>query len=146
MGSPPLSGRQSSAADLRTAAIRSSTITVADNAESDRLMSYSKALARRISQQLERIRQVEEKKMFGGTGFLLNGNMCVGVWKSSLIVRVGLDQYEDALRQPNVGEFDITGRAMKGWVLVAPEGVENDNSLQIWIERAKHFVETLPAK
>lgn len=109
-------------------------------------MAYSEALAARIRRRLARRRNVEEKKMFGGIGFLLNGNMCVGVWKGSLIVRVGPEQYEEALQEPFVGEFDITGRAMTGWVLVAAEGVEDDDQLQEWIGRAVKFVETLPAK
>ena len=84
--------------------------------------------------------------MFGGVGFLLNGNMLVGVWKDSLIVRLGPEEDDEALKEPHVSEFDITGRAMKGWVLVAPEGVEEDDQLKDWIERATKFVKTLPAK
>ncbi len=84
--------------------------------------------------------------MFGGVGFLLNGNMCVGVWKDSLIARVGPDQYTDALQRPFAGEFDITGRAMKGWVLIAPEGVDADDQLTDWIQLALAFARTLPAK
>ena len=109
-------------------------------------MAYSETLAERIRKRLARRRKVEEKKMFGGIGFLLKGNMCVGVWKDSLIVRVGPEQYEDALRESFVSEFDITGRAMKGWVLVAEEGVEDDDQLQDWIECAVKFVRKLPAK
>lgn len=84
--------------------------------------------------------------MFGGIGFMLNGNMCVGVWKESLIARVGPEQYEAALQELFVSEFDITGRAMIGWVLVAPEGIEDDDQLQEWIRRAVAFVEKLPPK
>ena len=84
--------------------------------------------------------------MFGGIGFLLNGNMLVGVWKDSLIVRVGADNYDDALLEPHVKEFDITGRPMKGWVLVELEGVESEDQLRNWIRRAAAFVGTLPAK
>ena len=68
--------------------------------------------------------------MFGGVGFLLNGNLLVGVWKDSLCVRLGPDQAEEALLEPHVKEFDITGRPMKGWVLVEPEGVEDDDQLK----------------
>src|SRR5713226_8364963 len=89
-------------------------------------MAYDEALAERIGQALARRKNVEEKKMFGGVGFLLNGNLLVGVWKDSLIVRLGDDQGEEALKEPHVKEFDITGRAMKGWVLVEAEGVEDD--------------------
>src|ERR1700681_281024 len=93
-----------------------------------------------------RNRGVEEKKMFGGVGFLLNGNLLVGVWKDSLIVRLGPDNYDDALLEPHVREFDITGKPMKGWVLVEPEGVVDDEQLKDWIERATKFVKSLPAK
>lgn len=109
-------------------------------------MPYSEALAKRIRPQLARRKNVEEKKMFGGIGFLLNGNMLVGVWKDSLIARVGPEQYQGALRESFVSEFDVTGRAMTGWVLVASEGVEDDDQLQEWIGRAMKFVRTLPAK
>src|SRR5579871_1583986 len=99
-------------------------------------MAFSEELAERIRQQLARRKNVEEKKMFGGVGFLLNGNMLVGVWKDSLIVRLGPDNYDDALLEPHVREFDITGRPMKGWVLVESEGVEDDEQLAGWIGRA----------
>src|SRR6516164_3129520 len=109
-------------------------------------MAFSAALAERIREALARKRGVEEKKMFGGVGFLLDGNMLVGVWKDSLIVRLGPDNYADALLEPHVREFDITGRAMKGWVLVEPEAVEDDDQLKGWIERALQFVKALPRK
>jgi hypothetical protein len=109
-------------------------------------MAYDETLAERIRQALARRKGIEEKKMFGGVGFLLNGNLLVGVWKDSLIVRLGKDQGEEALREPHVKEFDITGRAMKGWVLVAPEGIEEDGQLTGWMQRAVKFVGKLPAK
>ena len=109
-------------------------------------MAFSESLAQRIREALAHWRNIEEKKMFGGIGFLLHGNILVGVWKNSLIVRLGTDGYKNALRQPHVGEFDITGRPMKGWVLVEPEGVENDVQLKDWIDRAEEFVRNLPAK
>jgi TfoX/Sxy family transcriptional regulator of competence genes len=109
-------------------------------------MAFSEALAERIRQQLARRKNVEEKKMFGGVGFLLNGNTLVGVWKDSLIVRLGKDEGEAVLLEPHVKEFDITGRAMKRWGLVAPAGVESDDQLGGWIQRAVKFVRTLPAK
>lgn len=84
--------------------------------------------------------------MFGGIGFLLNGNILVGVWKGSLVVRLGEDEGEEALKEPHVKEFDITGRPMRNWVLVGPEGVEDDDQLSAWIRRAVKFVGALPAK
>ena len=109
-------------------------------------MAFDESLAARIRDALARTKNVEEKKMFGGIGFLLDGNMLVGVWKNSLIARVGPDAYEDAMLEPHVGEFDITGKPMKGWVMVEPEGVDDDNQLKDWIRRAEEFVGTLPAK
>lgn len=72
--------------------------------------------------------------------------MGVGVWKESLIARVGPEQNEEASKEPFAGEFDITGRAMTGCVLVAPEGVEDEDHLREWIERAVKCIRTLPAK
>jgi TfoX/Sxy family transcriptional regulator of competence genes len=109
-------------------------------------MAFSEALAERIRQAFARRKNVEEKKMFGGVGFLLDCNMLVGVWKDSLIVRLGPDEGVEALLKPHVKEFDITGRAMKGWVLVSPEGVQYDDQLKGWIERAVKFVGKLPKK
>ena len=109
-------------------------------------MAFDETLAARIRDALARKRGVEEKKMFGGVGFLLHGNLLVGVWKDSLIGRLGPDNYDEALTEPHVKEFDITGRPMKGWVLVEPEGVTGDDQLKGWIQRAVQFVGTLPGK
>ena len=109
-------------------------------------MAFDEALAERIRKALARKKGITEKKMFGGVGFLLNGNMCVGIWKESLIVRLDPDQYEDALKEAHVSEFNITGRSMKGWVLVGPQGVATDTELKEWIGRAVKFVGTLPEK
>ena len=109
-------------------------------------MAFSESLAAHIREALARKKGVEEKKMFGGVGFLLNGNMFVGVWKDSLIVRLGPDEGEDALLEPHVKAFDITGKPMKNWILVEPRGVEDDDQLKDWIQRATKFVKKLPAK
>ena len=109
-------------------------------------MAYSESLAERIRMSLVRRKDIAEKKMFGGIGFLLNGNLLVGVWKNSMIARLGPDQGAAALLEAHVKEFDITGRAMKGWVLVDPEGIDDDDQLRNWIQRAESFVETLPGK
>lgn len=109
-------------------------------------MAYDEGLAQRVRVALRRRQGFAEKKMFGGVGFLLRGNMCVGVWKEWLIVRLGPDMGESALREPHVRPFDITGRAMRGWAMIAPEGVEDDNELKRWIRAAAEFVAELPAK
>jgi hypothetical protein len=84
--------------------------------------------------------------MFGGVGFLLNGNLCVGVWNASLIVRLDPHEYESALADEFVREFDITGRPMKGWVMVEADGIESDAQLSRWIARSWDFVAGMPAK
>lgn len=109
-------------------------------------MAFSESIAARIRDALARICGITEKRMFGVVGFLLHSNILVGVWKHSLIVRLGPEEGQAALLEPHVKEFDITGRPMKGWVLVEPDGVENDGQLKTWIERAMRFVETLPKK
>ena len=109
-------------------------------------MAYSESLAARIRQMLKGRHGTTEKKMFGGVGFMLHGNMCVGIWQTSLIVRLGPDQAAAALKEPNIVEFDITGRPMKGWSMVEADGVETDEQLDGWIERAVEFVENLPRK
>src|ERR1051326_2917129 len=103
-------------------------------------MAYSESLALRIRQALGSRHGITEKKMFGGVGFLLHGNMCVGIWKNSLIARIDPDSYEEALKEKYVGEFNITGRPMKGWVLIEADGVEKDDQLTHWIEKSLDFV------
>lgn len=109
-------------------------------------MAFNEALAERIRNTLARKKNIEEKKMFGCICFFLNGNALAGVWKDALIARLGRDEGELALREPHVRAFDITGRPMRNWVVVGPEGVEGDDQLQGWIQRAVKFVGKLPAK
>ena len=110
-------------------------------------MAFSEALAERIRQGLARRKGIEEKKMFSGIGFLLNGNLLVGVRKDSLLVRLGPEQSDEALKEAHVSEFQITGRGtMKGWLVVSLEGVQSDDQLKGWIQRAVKFVGKLPAK
>jgi hypothetical protein len=109
-------------------------------------MAFDEPLAARIRDTLAEKKGVEEKKMFGCVCFQLDGNALAGVWKDRLIARLGPDEGEVALREPHVRAFDITGRPMKNWVAVEPEGVEDDDQLKAWIERATKFVRTLPKK
>jgi TfoX/Sxy family transcriptional regulator of competence genes len=109
-------------------------------------MPFNEDLAARIRHSLARKKNIEERKMFGCICFLLNGNALVGVWKDRLIARLGPDEGEAALREPHVRAFDITRRPMKNWVAVEPEGVEDDEQLRDWIERAVKFVGKLPRK
>jgi TfoX/Sxy family transcriptional regulator of competence genes len=110
-------------------------------------MAFDEALAERIRHLLARRKYAEEKKMFGGIGFLLNGSLLVGVRRDSLLVRIGPEQSDEALQEAHVSEFSIRGRGtMKGWVVVGLEGVQDDDQLRGWIQRALKFVGKLPAK
>jgi TfoX/Sxy family transcriptional regulator of competence genes len=109
-------------------------------------MAFDETLAARIREALARKKGIEAKKMFGCICFFLNGNALAGVWKDRLIARLGSDEGEVALREPHVRAFDITGRPMKNWVAVEPEGIKDDDQLKQWIELATKFVRTLPKK
>jgi TfoX/Sxy family transcriptional regulator of competence genes len=109
-------------------------------------MAYDEILADRIRPMLKRRKGFSEKKMFGGVGFLLNGNMCVGVWKDSLVVRFDKEDHDETLSLPHVLPFDITGKAMKGWALVEPEGVARDEDLRRWVQLSAQYAAKLPQK
>ncbi len=109
-------------------------------------MAFDESLAARIRDALSRKKGVEEKKMFGCVCFMLDGNALAGVWKDRLIARLGPDEGEAALLEPHVRVFDITGKPMRNWIAVEPEGIEDDGQLKDWIERAVQFVRTLPKK
>lgn len=84
------------------------------------------------------------KRMFGGVGFIHDGNFCFGVRQETLILRLGIEEAEATLREPNTFPFAPTGRVMRGWVYLPPEGW--DGRLKELIERAITFVKTLPPK
>ena len=109
-------------------------------------MAYSEGLAQRILEALGERPGLVEKKMFGGVGYLLMGNMACGVNKDDLIVRVGPERYEDALAEPHTRPFDMTGRPMRGWVVVMPEGYASDEELGRWVEEGADFALSLPPK
>lgn len=109
-------------------------------------MPSSEVLTGRLRDLLATRLGIVEKRMFGGIAFLLRGNLLVGVWHDSLIARIGIDAYTQALEQPQVREFDVTGRPMKGWVMIDPAGIRTDRQLQRWVEAAYEFVQTLPPK
>jgi TfoX/Sxy family transcriptional regulator of competence genes len=109
-------------------------------------MAYDVLLAVRIRDILGLLPGLEEKKMFGGVGFLINGNMACGVHKNDLIVRVGAACYENALSRPHTRPFDMTGRPMAGWIMVAPEGCATEDELKAWVEQGLAFARSLPTK
>ena len=87
-----------------------------------------------------------EKKMFGGLSFLVNGNMCCGVIRENLVVRVGPERYDETLSKPNARPMDFTGRALKGFVYVSPAGCRTSASLKKWVEMGVELARSLPKK
>jgi TfoX/Sxy family transcriptional regulator of competence genes len=108
-------------------------------------MAFDEVLADRVREKLHASPGVAEKRMFGGIAFLTRGNMTVGVHGDELIARISPDDTDAALAEPGVRVFDITGRPMRGWILVAGEYLDDDD-LERWLTQAKAFVATLPPK
>jgi TfoX/Sxy family transcriptional regulator of competence genes len=107
-------------------------------------MAFDEALAERVRALLRGPRKLEEKRMFGGLAFMVNGHMCCGIVGRDLVVRVGPDQYEKALSQPHARPMDFTGRPMRGFVYVAPEGYRSTRDLKAWIQQSLDFVCRVP--
>ena len=109
-------------------------------------MSYDPAAAKRVRRLLSGRDDVVEKKMVGGLSFLVNGNMCCGVTGTALMVRVGADGREQALREPHVRPMLLGGRVLSGFVCIEPAGYTADDALASWVRRGLDFVSALPAK
>ena len=108
-------------------------------------MAYDLKLAERIRSKLDEL-PIEEKKMFGGVGFLLNGNMACGVNKDNLIVRINPEKQNTLLKKPHAKPFDLTGKPMKGWLIIEPHGVKTAKQLSAWVKEGVEFALTLPPK
>lgn len=109
-------------------------------------MAYDEGVAERLRDAFASEAGVSEKKMFGGIAFMVDGHMSCGVVDDSLMVRVGPDQYDEALERPHAKEMDFTGRPMKGFVYVMPEGFESDEDLLSWVRASLAFVRSLAPK
>lgn len=109
-------------------------------------MALQESLAGRMEDALTREQGVIKKKMFGVTCYMQRGNAFAGAWGDSLVVRIGPDAYDAALEEPHVREFDITGKPVKGWVVVGPDGIDEDSALREWLRRAMNFTNSLPRK
>jgi TfoX/Sxy family transcriptional regulator of competence genes len=107
-------------------------------------MAYDEELDARV-EEIATTWGAVRKKMFGGTGYMLNGNMMAGVLGDSVILRLSPEDGAVALQQPHVRPFDISRNPMSGWVMVAREGFDADG-LEDWLEQARDFVSTLPEK
>ncbi len=112
-------------------------------------MPFDPGLAERlediISSRFSHLHGLKETRMFGGFGYMLNGNMCLGIHKDTLIVRVGTAA-EALVKEPHVRPMDLTGKIMKGWATIEPEAMEDDAALERFCLIAVEFVRGLPAK
>ena len=109
-------------------------------------MAFDEQLAGRVRKRLAAQKGLTEKRMFGGLAFLLNGNMCCGVHQDELIVRLTPEQAEAALGEPHTRIFDLSGRPMKGWILVEPDGLGDDPALAKWLHLGSRYAASLPKK
>ncbi len=109
-------------------------------------MAYDEAFAQRIRKTLGKRNGLVEKKMFGGIAFLLNGNMCCGIHKDELIIRIEPEATDALLAKPHTRRFDLTGRPMDGWILVGPKGIATDAQLGKWVAVAVAYAGALPPK
>lgn len=109
-------------------------------------MAYNEHLAERIRRGLSARHDVEEKKMFGGLCFLVKGKMAAGIVKDDLMVRVEGAKYEAALAKPHCRPMDFTGKPLKNFLYVGPEGVDTERDLEEWLHLGIEFVESAPDK
>ena len=109
-------------------------------------MPYNTEIEARVLKIISGWENTEQKNMFGGVCHLLNGNMFCGVYKDFLILRLGEISAAEALSRPLVRPFDMTGRPMKGWVMVAQDGFGSDDVLTDWLRQARAFAGSLPPK
>lgn len=109
-------------------------------------MAYDERLAARVRVVLKGPRALVEKKMFGGLAYLSNGKMFAGILNKDLVVRVGPEEHDKALRESHTRPMDFTGRPMKGYIYVSPDGVKNTAQLVRWLSKGLDFVASFRAK
>jgi hypothetical protein len=103
-------------------------------------MPFDQDLAARIRRMLRRRANISERQMFGGLAFMYKDKMCRGIVGRDLMVRVLEKDMKSALRHPHVRPMDFTGRPMRGFVYVAPQGVATEDSLRRWVLKGVAFV------
>jgi TfoX/Sxy family transcriptional regulator of competence genes len=110
-------------------------------------MAYDEDLADRIRELIAAERGVDEKRMFGGLAFLVNGNMAVSAsGQGGLLLRVHPDETDSVVREDGVTRFEMRGRAMNGWVRVDPSATDSDRELTRWVQVGVAYARSLPPK
>ncbi|USN53595.1 MAG: TfoX/Sxy family protein [Candidatus Nomurabacteria bacterium] len=109
-------------------------------------MAYDEKLAERLYKIFITVPHVDERKMFGGLVIMVNGNLCCGIIKDKLVVRVGKEKYPELLKHKHAQEMLFTGRPMRGVLNIKPKGIKTKKQLEYWVEQGLSFVQTLPEK
>ena len=109
-------------------------------------MAYNEKIETRIKKIVSGWKNTEDKKMFGGIGYLINGSMCFGINKESLVLRTSPEKAEKLMRSEYITPFDITGKPRKGWVLVSPDVLETDDQLLDMLRFGVSFTDTSSKK
>ena len=109
-------------------------------------MAFDDDLANQVRELLAAREGVTERKMFGGIAWLVNGNMACGVLNDDLIVRLEHEESERALAEPHTRAFDVNGRPMRGFLFVAPDGIEAPEALARWVDAGASHAASLEPK
>jgi len=113
-------------------------------------MAYDNILAARLEKLITRkfckSGTLKETRIFGGFGYMLNGNMCMGILNTTLMIRVGVETANTLLKEPHVRPMDLTGKIMKGWAMLEPKAISKDQDMERYCRLSVEFVKTLPKK
>ncbi|MBS1867801.1 MAG: TfoX/Sxy family protein [Acidobacteria bacterium] len=109
-------------------------------------MAFDVKLAERVRKLVAGAHRFDEKRMFGGLAFMVNGHMCCGVLKDDLVLRVGPQEHEKLKHHPHARPMDFTGRPLRGFLYVGPAGLRSARDLRVWVQRSLQFVDSLPPK
>ena len=121
-------------------------VRIAHGRVASSVMAYSAGLADDIRARIGAHPGLSEREMFGGIAFMIGRNMAVGVAGNELMVRVGKDAHDESVARPGARTFDMSARPMRGWIVVAPEGIADDAALDAWIAQGVAYAESLPPK
>ncbi len=102
-------------------------------------MAYSEKLAGRIRESLSPVKKVVEKEMMGGLTFMVNGKMCVGIFRDELMCRIDPKRQNEALEKPGSKIMKFTGRPMKGFIQVDDTGMRTKRDFDYWIGLCLEF-------
>ena len=109
-------------------------------------MAYDAKLAQRVRNALKSSKGVTEREQFGGVAFLIRGNVACGIIGDDMLLRVGPDRHDEAMKSKDAKPFSLTGRPSKGWILIRPAGLKSPATLKKWVHMGVDFAMTLPPK